>query len=438
MGFFVWPEHRPSDIAGWPAHYAALLLSSVILWGAISSCLRIHKRFSNAQAPCAFRLLLGTVVLWAGATAFAIFLLKLQSLSRQFTITYLTLAGLGIIMRHRCETYALCRITHLSQGRVAIIFGRLGEGTGLKHMLSRLPAYAAVFHEPDLEAAGIRSIGDYARGNGASLTTTPDVFVLAGGHEAATVEEAALRLLKQLSVVHIVPALVSTALFRYSLDEVGGIPVVKLASGRLDPWQAVLKRSVDVAVALLALLALAPLMMLIAVAIRLTSAGPIFFRQERLGKDGQCFRIYKFRTMQADAEVLLKMDPQLYSKYAANNFKLPKEEDFRVTSPGRLLRSSSLDELPQLINVLKGDMSLVGPRPIIPVEIERYSDYAALLLSVKPGMTGYWQVSGRSLISDYAARVRLDMEYIRDQSLRADFEILLKTVSTVTRMEGAH
>src|SRR5271154_660994 len=97
MGFFVWPEHRPSDIAGWPAHYAALLLSSVILWGAISSCLRIHKRFSNAQAPCAFRLLLGTVVLWAGATAFAIFLLKLQSLSRQFTITYLTLAGLGII-----------------------------------------------------------------------------------------------------------------------------------------------------------------------------------------------------------------------------------------------------------------------------------------------------------------------------------------------------
>ena len=142
--------------------------------------------------------------------------------------------------------------------------------------------------------------------------------------------------------------------------------------------------------------------------------------------------------MRADAETLLKSDPQLSKKYREGNFKLAANEDFRITPLGRFLRASSLDELPQLLNVLNGDMSLVGPRPIVPEEIERYDDYANLLLSVKPGMTGYWQVNGRSLISDYAARVRLDMEYIRDQSLRGDLQIMLKTVSAVTRMEGAH
>jgi lipopolysaccharide/colanic/teichoic acid biosynthesis glycosyltransferase len=142
--------------------------------------------------------------------------------------------------------------------------------------------------------------------------------------------------------------------------------------------------------------------------------------------------------MRADAEAVLKSDPQLYNKYRDSNFKLAPEEDFRITRLGRFLRTFSFDELPQLFNVLLGEMSLVGPRPIVPDEIKQYDDYAKLLLSVKPGMTGYWQVNGRSLITDYAARVRLDMEYIRDQSLRGDLHIMLKTVSAVTRAEGAH
>jgi len=258
------------------------------------------------------------------------------------------------------------------------------------------------------------------------------------GDGTSVSDDAVLRLLKQCSVVHIVPAVLDTALFRYSIGEVGGIPVITLSAGRLAPWQAGLKRLVDLAFAVMALLIFAPLMGVIALAVKLTSAGPVFFRQERLGKDGRCFQIFKFRTMRADAEALLKADPQLYDRYRNSNFKLAKGEDFRVTPLGCFLRSSSLDELPQLFNVLTGDMSLVGPRPIVPDEIEQYDDYARLLLSVKPGMTGYWQINGRSLITDYAARVRLDMEYIRDQSLRGDLQIMLKTVSAVTRMEGAH
>jgi lipopolysaccharide/colanic/teichoic acid biosynthesis glycosyltransferase len=142
--------------------------------------------------------------------------------------------------------------------------------------------------------------------------------------------------------------------------------------------------------------------------------------------------------MRRDAEQVLKADPDLYRKYIANNYKLPKGKDPRITFIGRILRELSLDEIPQLLNVLKGEMSLVGPRPVVPAEIEQYGDYASLLLSVRPGLTGQWQVSGRSDIADYARRVRLDMEYIRDQSLARDFQILVQTVPAVLSRDGAH
>jgi lipopolysaccharide/colanic/teichoic acid biosynthesis glycosyltransferase len=142
--------------------------------------------------------------------------------------------------------------------------------------------------------------------------------------------------------------------------------------------------------------------------------------------------------MLIDAEEMLRSDPQLYRKYKENNFKLPEGEDNRVTKLGRLLRASSLDELPQLINVLRGEMSLVGPRPIVPEEIKEYGEYGSLLLMVKPGMTGNWQVNGRSRIVEYSQRVKLDMEYVRDQSLSADLRILVRTLGAVTKMDGAH
>ena len=142
--------------------------------------------------------------------------------------------------------------------------------------------------------------------------------------------------------------------------------------------------------------------------------------------------------MRTDAEEMLKRDGQLYRKYLENNFKLPEGEDLRVTRLGRILRVTSLDELPQLVNVLCGGMSLVGPRPIVQEELQKYGEYGALLLMVKPGMTGNWQVNGRSRIVKYSERVKLDMEYVRDQSLTADLRILIRTVGAVARMDGAH
>src|SRR5262249_43983830 len=143
------------------------------------------------------------------------------------------------------------------------------------------------------------------------------------------------------------------------------------------------------------------------------------------------------RTMRTDAEKILRANPELYHKYISNNYKLPEGDDFRITPFGRFLRATSLDELPQLINILKGDLSLVGPRPIVPQELEEYGDFAPFLLSVRPGLTGYWQVMGRSTIG-YPRRAELELEYIRDQSLKNDMNIILKTIPAVIKQRGAH
>ena len=164
----------------------------------------------------------------------------------------------------------------------------------------------------------------------------------------------------------------------------------------------------------------------------------MFFRQTRIGQKGEFIKIYKFRTMIADAEEMLKKDSKLRELYVTNNFKLPKGKDPRITRIGAFLRATSLDELPQLFNVINGDMSLVGPRPVVPAEVGKYGDCVQLLLSAKPGMTGHWQINGRSEIEQYDRRVELDMEYIRDQSLGKDIEILLRTVPAVLLRKGAH
>lgn len=188
--------------------------------------------------------------------------------------------------------------------------------------------------------------------------------------------------------------------------------------------------------ALFLLVALSPLLLLLAVVVRLDSPGPALFRQRRLGVDGRSFTLYKFRSMRVGAEAELEADPELRRRYRANGFKLPTGEDPRVTRPGRVLRRTSLDELPQLWNVLRGDMSLVGPRPIVPSEISEYDEAASLVLAVKPGITGAWQVRGRNRVG-YPQRVALEVRYVTDWSLSSDLVILCRTLPAVARGEGA-
>jgi exopolysaccharide biosynthesis polyprenyl glycosylphosphotransferase len=252
----------------------------------------------------------------------------------------------------------------------------------------------------------------------------------------AQCDRIALALLKAGKPVHILPSVFDIPYFRAGFTDFAGIPAISLGGRGLNGIQAAGKRFLDLSISLIVLVVALPLFALIAAAIKLTSPGPVFFFQERLGKGGKRFRICKFRTMRTDAEQIIRNDRDLYAKFVANEYKLPEEDDFRITPVGRLLRKTSLDELPQFFNVLMGHMSLVGPRPIVPPEIEKYGDYSELFLSVRPGLTGSWQVNGRSSVSR-SRRMMMELEYIRDQSLRKDVDILLRTIPAVLSRKGA-
>ena len=196
------------------------------------------------------------------------------------------------------------------------------------------------------------------------------------------------------------------------------------------------KRTLDVVVSLVVLLVTLPLWLLVAALVAGTSRGPILFRQRRVGRSGRAFQVLKFRSMCSDAEARLR-DLGLYDTYVATGYKLPAAAECRVTRVGRILRKTSLDELPQLINVLRGDMSLVGPRPVVPDELDSYGDLAHCYLAVPPGITGLWQVSGRSHIQ-FPERAHLDRDYFHGRSLRLDLAILARTPLAVIRGDGAY
>jgi exopolysaccharide production protein ExoY len=198
------------------------------------------------------------------------------------------------------------------------------------------------------------------------------------------------------------------------------------------------KRFIDVIGSVFGLILTLPVLMVISVFYFFGDLkGPILFKQIRIGQNGKQFYIYKFRSMVVNAEEKLKANQQLYEKYVRNGYKLEPFEDPRITTFGAFLRKSSLDELPQLLNVLKGEMSLVGPRPVILEELQEYKENKDKFLSVKPGVTGYWQVSGRSDVG-YPERVDLELFYVNNQSLLFDVKILFKTVITVILKKGAY
>jgi lipopolysaccharide/colanic/teichoic acid biosynthesis glycosyltransferase len=214
------------------------------------------------------------------------------------------------------------------------------------------------------------------------------------------------------------------------------VPAIDWTSDSLpltDPVNRAVKRAFECPVALAACLALLPVMGVVALAVKLTSRGELIHRRRVAGLGGQSFDAYKFRTMVPDADAWIQKDRALRSKFAAK-FKL--EDDPRVTPVGRVLRKFSLDELPQLVNVLKGQMSLVGPRMITPEELTKYGAHAGRLLTVKPGLTGLWQVSGRQTTT-YDRRVELDMQYIENWSLKLDLAILARTPKVVVSGRGA-
>ncbi|HEY5885175.1 MAG TPA: sugar transferase [Pyrinomonadaceae bacterium] len=241
----------------------------------------------------------------------------------------------------------------------------------------------------------------------------------------------------------IVPGLFNCLPSKTEVDQIGALPMIKLFREPLSDFARGIKRTSDILIASLALILLLPLWLFIALVIKLDSRGPIFYRQERVGMDGRIFLVYKFRTMRTNSDSEIHREYQ--RKFIAGNadanvgddtkpaYKL--RDDPRITRAGRVLRRFSLDEAPQLFNVLRGDMSVVGPRPPIPYEVEAYELWHRKRLDMKPGVTGLWQVSGRNRLS-FEEMVKLDLFYIENWSLLFDMKIILRTVLVLIRGEG--
>ncbi len=218
-----------------------------------------------------------------------------------------------------------------------------------------------------------------------------------------------------------------------TLDRVGNASLLTFSAAPMDDLRLVLKRAFDVVVSALALLLLSPLFLAICILVKITSPGPVIFSQARCGLNGRRFTMYKFRSMVEDAEIL---KPQ-YSHLSQRTIAFKVFKDPRVTLLGRLLRRFSLDELPQLYNVLRGDMSIVGPRPPVPDEVDRYERWQRRRLRMRPGLTCLWAVSGRDRI-DFNTWMRLDISYIENWSLGLDWSIILRTIPHVLAGRGAH
>ncbi|WP_370738409.1 sugar transferase [Levilactobacillus bambusae] len=198
------------------------------------------------------------------------------------------------------------------------------------------------------------------------------------------------------------------------------------------------KRCVDIFFSTFALICLSPVFLAVSIAYSISKEdhGSIFYQQTRMGLHGQTFKILKFRSMVVDADKKLEANPVLYQKYIRNNFKLPADEDPRITKLGKWLRKTSLDEIPQFINILRGEMSLVGPRPVVADELKQYDDVEKLL-SVKPGAMGLWQARGRSEIG-YPERANIEMEYVDNRGLFFDFKVIIMNLINIFIQRGAY
>jgi exopolysaccharide biosynthesis polyprenyl glycosylphosphotransferase len=237
------------------------------------------------------------------------------------------------------------------------------------------------------------------------------------------------------AALFVIPPVPRAQEYRAEPLRVGGCAVLRLHPGRLELPALLVKRGFDLVLASIALLLAAPLMLLIAFAIKLDSPGPVFFRAKRVGLGGELFDMWKFRSMVADAA---EREAELahLNIYQGGTFKV--RNDPRITRMGRFLRRTSLDELPQLFNVLTGEMSLVGPRPALVSDLSRYEPRHFERLAVIPGITGAWQVGGRNLITDFETVYDMDRSYIRSWSLLLDIKIMLRTVKVVVTGEGAY
>jgi exopolysaccharide biosynthesis polyprenyl glycosylphosphotransferase len=409
------------------ADLAPLLLAA---WICVFAVFRLYNRAHSRRNPGA---LVGAALSWGGLVALGAAIYPQSGLELGWILFAAFLALLCAGAFRLLYEQGIEKIYRRGIGQTpVVVVGREEDRARVRRTIERAPGAYSLAGEvgsggPGVNLAALRETLD--------RTEAREVILI--GAEFLPDEEF-LELLRSVRLrgipLRVVPGALALMRSRPAVSQSLGLPLLEVSYPRLDNSQRALKRALDVTVSLGGLLLLSPLFLAVAVAIRLGSPGPILFRQKRIGADGSAFICYMFRSMYEGAE---RRQAELEPLNEADGPVFKIKDDPRVTPAGRLLRRWSVDELPQLVNVLKGEMSLVGPRPLPVRDFHRMEEAHKRRLDAVPGMTGYWQISGRSNLS-FEEMVRLDLYYIENWSLSFDVKIILRTLGAVVRREGAY
>jgi exopolysaccharide biosynthesis polyprenyl glycosylphosphotransferase len=415
---------------------------AILIWLALFANAGLYDTRRLVNAADEFKLVMQAVATGTVAATFAAFALKVPT-QRSWVLA--AWAGCTVAVLITRFGYRLILRSMRHSGTLVsrmLIVGAGREGRDLCRAVTRarwlgfkVVGFLDDTRPPGPVAAGLPEVlGSSADVRQAVRIHRAHAVLVAGGSVATENTEQVYRDLQELPVdLHLSTGVLGVAASRVTVQRFDDVPVLGLRRVELTRWQRTLKRAFDLVVAGLLVVALSPVLLACAVAVRLSGPGPVLFRQRRFGKDGVVFHIHKFRSMVADAE-----DRQPGLRSVGNDadgplFKLHR--DPRVTPVGRILRAWSLDELPQLFDVLRGDMSLVGPRPFVTHEVDLSDPWARTRLRVKPGVTGLWQVSGRHGLP-FDDLVRYDLFYVENWSLAMDLFVFLRTLPAVLRRSG--
>jgi exopolysaccharide biosynthesis polyprenyl glycosylphosphotransferase len=443
---FVTATDRWGQFPGRPGAYRAAGVVVTLAWVAVMGLARGYDRRIIGISSDEYRRVVGGASWFAALTALLAFYGELP-LSRSFAAgTTIGATAMALLLRNGIRSWLLDQRRRGRFTKQVVVVGR--EATALALVRHFQGSSIAEMEVIGLCVSDRSETTDAGGGHEIPVLGGPDdVWVAAlnvGADAIAIADTDALSptQVKMLSwhlegygiEVMVVPAVTDVAGPRIRFRLVAGLPLIYLDEPRFGVVARILKASFDRSLAAIGLLVASPAMVVIAVAVRLADGGPALFRQTRVGLDGRTFTIVKFRSMVPDAEQRL-VDVVHLNEHDGLLFKI--RDDPRITPIGRLLRRWSLDELPQLWNVLAGHMSIVGPRPPLPAEVEQYNARVHRRLRVRPGLTGLWQVSGRSELS-WEEGIRLDLEYIEQWSLMLDLVVMVRTVRAVLRRRGAH
>jgi exopolysaccharide biosynthesis polyprenyl glycosylphosphotransferase len=429
-----------------PAPYLAISLGLPLLWLAIVALAGGYDSRFIGVGTDEFRKILNAGVCLTAVVAVLAYATKTE-VARGYVIIALpcaTLFDLGARYGlrkhlHKLRSLGSCTRRVVAVGHAPVVASLAAElRRGTYHGLSVVAACVAgpPGQQASAEIAGIPAVAGLGSVPEVVQRFRADTVAVLACPEMSGVQlrDLAWELEKTDTDLCVAPALLDVAGPRTTIRPVAGLPLLHLDHPEFTGARRVVKTAFDRAIAMAALILTAPLLAFVALAIKLGDGGPVLFRQTRVGKDGQTFTVYKFRTMVLDAEA---RKVQLAGHNETDGVLFKMRKDPRVTPAGGWLRRWSLDELPQLINVLLGDMSMVGPRPALPDEAARYGDHVRRRLMVKPGITGLWQVNGRSDLS-WDESVRLDLRYVENWSFILDLQILWKTFSAVIGGSGAY